>query len=199
MYLPNGTPTTAKSQRPFRPTWLYIKQHNKTGLKYFGKTVHDVFRYAGSGLVWTRHLRKHGKDVTTLWGQLFTDRDSISKFALNFSKENNIVESTEWANLKPEDGLDGGNMKGVNKGVVRTAAMKEHLSKINTGKKQSVEASLKRSKSLSGRILTEEHKEKLRKPKPPRSADHSAHQSAARKGKPWSAARREAQNNRAIK
>ena len=25
----------------FKPTWLYIKQHNTTGLKYFGKTTKD--------------------------------------------------------------------------------------------------------------------------------------------------------------
>jgi hypothetical protein len=26
----------------YKPTWLYIKRHTITGLKYFGKTVQDV-------------------------------------------------------------------------------------------------------------------------------------------------------------
>lgn len=26
----------------FQPTWLYIKQHNQTGLNYFGKTITAV-------------------------------------------------------------------------------------------------------------------------------------------------------------
>lgn len=29
----------------FLPTYLYIKTHNQTGLKYFGKTTKDPFKY----------------------------------------------------------------------------------------------------------------------------------------------------------
>ena len=37
----------------FVPTWLYIKQHNITKLKYFGKTVRkDPIKYKGSGTYW---------------------------------------------------------------------------------------------------------------------------------------------------
>ena len=79
----------------FVPTWLYIKQHNDTGLKYFGKTVRkDPIRYKGSGTYWNRHLEKHGDNVTTLWCQLFTDKNQLTEYALNFSKDNNIVESS---------------------------------------------------------------------------------------------------------
>lgn len=95
--------------KPFKPTWLYLKQHNITGLKYFGKTIRDPQSYPGSGIRWTRHLKKHGKDISTLWCQLFTNKEELTKFALQFSAENNIVESTEFANLKPEDGLMGGD------------------------------------------------------------------------------------------
>jgi len=92
----------------FKPTTLYIKQHNKTGLKYFGKTTQDnPKKYSGSGLYWKDHLKVHGNDVTTVWSQLFEDKQSLSDFAIKFSEENNIVDSDNWANLKPENGLDG--------------------------------------------------------------------------------------------
>lgn len=97
----------------FKPTYLYIKQHNQTGLKYFGKTVSkDPIKYKGSGKHWTRHIEKYGNDVTTVWYQLFNDKQQLTEYALKFSKENNIVSSNEWANLKDEDGLWGGGVKG---------------------------------------------------------------------------------------
>ena len=39
----------------------------------------------------------------------FENLDECSKFAIKFSEDNNIVESDNWANLKIENGLDGGN------------------------------------------------------------------------------------------
>lgn len=93
----------------YKPTWLYIKQHNVTGLKYFGKTTQkDPIKYKGSGVRWRNHLKKHGEDVTTIWVQLFEDKQNLTEYALKFSIENNIVESLNWANLKIEDGLSGG-------------------------------------------------------------------------------------------
>lgn len=35
---------------------LYVKIHNVTGLKYFGKTTKDPFKYRGSGKYWLAHL-----------------------------------------------------------------------------------------------------------------------------------------------
>lgn len=119
----------------YKPTWLYIKKHNVTGLKYFGKTtVKDPKKYKGSGMYWLNHLKIHGNDVTTIWCQLFETYQELIDYCDAFSKENNIVESKDqygnkiWANLVPETGLDGGGVK--------------------------------------GRPKTEEHKAKLRKPKP---------------------------------
>jgi hypothetical protein len=91
-------------------TYLYIKQHSISGLKYFGKTTkEDPVNYLGSGKYWKRHIKKHGTEfVQTIWYQSFNDTQELIKYALNFSKENNIVESKEWANLKNENGLDGG-------------------------------------------------------------------------------------------
>jgi hypothetical protein len=93
------------------PTYLYIKQHSITKKKYFGKTTRpDPINYLGSGVRWCKHINKHGKQfVETLWlSDLYTDT-SISEHALHFSTENNIVESDDWANLIPENGLDGGD------------------------------------------------------------------------------------------
>lgn len=88
--------------------YLYIKTHNITGLKYFGKTTNkDPFKYRGSGKYWKRHIRKYGYDVNTeIFGQ-YTDELLCSLAALKFSKENNIVNSRLWANLQEENGYDG--------------------------------------------------------------------------------------------
>lgn len=108
-----GFPTTLMIRKTsamsiYKPTWLYIKQHKQTGLKYFGKTTcNDPFTYKGSGIYWKRHLSKYGNEVDTIWVQLFTDRETLVETALLFSKKNNIVNSKEWANLKEENGLDG--------------------------------------------------------------------------------------------
>lgn len=91
------------SNENFKPTFLYIKTHNKTGLKYFGKTVSKYpEKYKGSGVYWTRHLEKHGNDVTTEIYGYYTDREICLQDALEFSEENNVVTSPEWANLIPE-------------------------------------------------------------------------------------------------
>ena len=91
------------------PTVLYIKQHSVTKLKYFGKTTRDPLKYNGSGIYWTRHIKKHGKEyVTNLWvSEPYTDSDAIVEFALAFSLENDIVASSAWANMVNENGLDG--------------------------------------------------------------------------------------------
>lgn len=113
----------------FKPTWLYLKQHNKTGLKYFGKTVQDPEKYIGSGVYWVRHLNQHGYDVTTVWKQLFTNKDELTQHALEYSQNFKIVESNEYANLKPEDGLMGGDTGISDKGreVIRqTSKSRRH-------------------------------------------------------------------------
>lgn len=87
--------------------YLYIKTHNKTGLKYLGKTVQDPHTYKGSGKVWRHHLRKHGNDVTTEVVGTYDSNEELAIAGLSLSKELNVVESNEWANLKEESG-DGG-------------------------------------------------------------------------------------------
>ena len=91
----------------FRPTYLYIKTHNITGLKYFGKTVQDPFKYKGSGTRWLNHIKKHGYNVTTEILGYFTEEQECKTIALQFGIDNDIVKSNEWANLK-EETIDGG-------------------------------------------------------------------------------------------
>jgi hypothetical protein len=88
--------------------YLYIKTHNVTGLKYLGKTKSkDPFKYQGSGKYWKRHIKKHGNDVST---QILLKTDNehcLKETGLFFSNLWNVVESSDWANLKLENG-DGG-------------------------------------------------------------------------------------------
>ncbi len=128
--------------KQFKPTHLYIKTHNKTGLKYFGKTTADPFRYYGSGVYWLAHLRKNGYDISTEVIGFYEIEEECINAALQFSKENNIVtainESTQkkiWANLIDENGTDGG-ATWFGKRSVETC---DKISKALTGRKYSDE------------------------------------------------------------
>lgn len=92
----------------FKPTYLYIKTHNKTGLKYFGKTISKrPHTYKGSGVKWKKHIEEFGYDVTTEILGFYLDEQECKDIALRFSRENNIVKSNDWANLK-EETIDNG-------------------------------------------------------------------------------------------
>lgn len=91
-----------------KPTRLYIKQCPHCGLKYFGKTVKkEIEKYQGSGVHWSRHLKKHNVEPKHLWNSDWYYDTSITRFALRFSKLNKIVESDSWANATDETGLGG--------------------------------------------------------------------------------------------
>lgn len=178
--------------KSFVPCRLYIKE--LAGVKYFGKTVaKDPEKYTGSGVIWKNRIKKYGrKNIRTLWvSEIYTDPFEIMAVALHFSKENDIVNSANWANLKPEYGIDGGSPKGTNKGrkhtvatctkisdakkgksINRTTSMSEeaklHLSKLNTGKSRSAESIEKQKATViaqGGYTHTEETLIKMRKPK----------------------------------
>ena len=88
--------------------YLYIKTHNKTGLKYLGKTTNkNPYSYQGSGTYWKRHINTHGYDVTTQILLMTESKTEIKETGIFFSKLWNVVESNDWANLKEEAG-DGG-------------------------------------------------------------------------------------------
>ena len=91
------------------PTYLYVKEHSITGMRYLGKTTrNDPYKYNGSGTDWVEHINEYGKEhIKTIWvSKIFTDT-RIKDFAILASKHWNIVNSKDWANLKLETGLDG--------------------------------------------------------------------------------------------
>ncbi len=90
---------------------LYIKTHNYTGIKYFGKhklCSTSVYDYQGSGTDWSKHLAKYGDDCLTYVLGTWDESDPrLEVVALSFSMAHNIVESDKWANMMLENGLDG--------------------------------------------------------------------------------------------
>ena len=141
----------------FKPTYLYIKTHNVTGLKYFGKTTKDPFKYSGSGVYWCRHIKEHGNNVTTEIYGFYTNETKCKDAALQFSQDNNIETDSNWANLKPENGLDGGLSSTIAnkiKDVIIKKYGKEYFAKIaresRLGKKLSEETKLKIKANAQG-------------------------------------------------
>jgi hypothetical protein len=102
--------------------YLYIKTHNKTGIKYLGKTVQDPFTYKGSGKRWINHIKKHGNDVTTEIVGTYETIDDLRSDSIIISEKYNIVNSEQWANLRPETGDGGDTSKHID------------YSKLNRGK-----------------------------------------------------------------
>ena len=149
---------------------MYVKQHKKTKLKYFGKTISDPCQYNGSGKYWLNHLKIHGKDIENLFLWKFTDQEECSRFALNFSAKNNIVESVEWANLIFEDGI---NHPPNNKGKPISIETRKKISDKNKGKKRSEEFCKLISEIKIGSKVK------------PSSVEKKQHISIARIGKKW--------------
>ena len=88
--------------------YLYVKTHNKTGLKYLGKTKKDPYKYQGSGKYWRRHIKKHGYDVNTEIILVTDDIEILKENGIYYSNLWDIVDSPDWANYRPENG-DGGD------------------------------------------------------------------------------------------
>jgi hypothetical protein len=93
--------------------YLYMKTHQKTGLKYLGYTQRNPYEYVGSGSYWTWHLKKHGYNIDTEVLLETTSKDEIKSVGQYYSQKWNIVEARGdndkklWANLKPEEGRGG--------------------------------------------------------------------------------------------
>lgn len=126
-----------------KPTRLYIKQCPHCGLKYFGKSVSEnIERYRGSGTRWNNHLKRHKVNPVHLWNSDWYHDTSIVRFAIKFSKINNIVASDNWANLKEENGLEGG-FEHLNDGS------KEHIERASLGGKNSTHNILRKGVMFS--------------------------------------------------
>ena len=166
----------------FYPTYLYVKTHNVTGLKYFGKTTGDPFSYRGSGKYWLEHLKIHGNDVSTNVIGFFENKDECVTTALSFSNNHNIVYAVNednkktWANQIVENGIDGGaarygqhsaetkkkisdaqigkNISDETRRKIKKARKMQDMSHMK--KPKSVEQKLKISQSLTGRTRSPE-------------------------------------------
>lgn len=160
--------------------YLYIKQCQHCGLKYYGRTTQDPNKYKGSGKYWTRHLKAHDIDhPETLSITECQTVEEAMKIGLKFSEDNNIVESDEWANQIPENGQHN-NTYGINlpqsvkdkiglanKGRVQTDVHRKknsdsHKGELNHfyGKKHTDETKKKISLANKGRIESEEKRRK---------------------------------------
>ena len=170
-------------------TYLYVKRHKVTGLKYFGKTIQNPYTYKGSGTYWKRHIKVHGVEfieTIDVWG--FDVQSLCTEFAIKFSIDNNIVESSYWANLAIENGISGGPMhqgkrhsteskkKMSNRRIgipipdhIRSKMSQSKIGCKNPsfGRSHSKESCIKMSnsrlgnKNCVGRILSEETKQKM--------------------------------------
>lgn len=118
--------------------YLYVKTHRITGLKYLGKTKQDPYKYKGSGVYWTSHIKKHGYLVDTEIIAECDSNESIKTQGEYYSNLWNIVDSPLWANLKIESGDGGGaGIEGAKKISTALSGRKrpEH-SKILFGRKR---------------------------------------------------------------
>lgn len=169
----------------FVPTYLMIKRHRVTGLMYFCKTsTRDPSKYHGSGAYWKKHLRVHGSLVDTIWFQKFDDRDDLVDFALFFSDFYDIVSETNdgkktWANEVPEDGLQGGQNRGI-PGPQR-GIKQPHVTAALKGKKRPEHSEL-----MKDVPKTDEHRKNISEAlkKHTRTKEHGENISKAKKGIP---------------
>lgn len=122
------SPTTLMAPGAISMTiYLYKKTHNKTGLKYLGKTTKDPFDYQGSGKDWKPHLKEHGYDVTTEILKECHSNEELSYWGRYYSALWNVVESNEWANRIPESGGGVGNGGGDRASEIATKMNKQRV------------------------------------------------------------------------
>ena len=89
-------------------SYLYVKTHKKTGLKYLGKTMYDPFTYKGSGVYWLTHFKEYGEEHDTKIIQECQTKEELREWGIYYSNLWQVVKSSEWANKKVEVG-DGGS------------------------------------------------------------------------------------------
>jgi len=161
-------PITEQIRSKFKPTRLYIKE--LFGIKYFGKSVKEnVISYRGSGKVWRDRIKKYGPNsVNTTWvSEWFNEPTQLQEFALLFSELHQIVESSEWANCRPENGLDGGFVSNA----FNSPYSINKRSQSQKGVKCPQRGRKGNPSKLKGVPKSEETKQKMSKPK---SAEHIA-------------------------
>ena len=122
--------------------YLYVKTHNKTGLKYLGKTSKDPYTYPGSGVDWKAHLKEYGIDHSTEIIKECNSNQELSEWGRYYSKLWNVAESNEWANRIPETG-GGSNHTEERKELFRQQQLGRKKSPRSDNHRQNLSESLK--------------------------------------------------------
>lgn len=192
--------------------YLYIKTHRKTGLKYLGKTIQDPYTYKGSGKRWSAHIEKHGNDVDTEILKECKDNEEVRTWGLHYSNLWKVVDSPEWANLKPESG-DGGPFSHTEEAKIKIGnAFRGKVGKykgktyeeIHQDPLKALERKKKHSKMMSANnpFKDKEHTADTKAVMQEKALQHRSSLTeeerkktygSQHKGKPWSEARRNAQ------
>lgn len=92
---------------------LYLKIHQKTGLRYLGQTSKDPVKYHGSGTDWKSHIKQFGNNVVTKILIQTTDKNERNEWGRYYSKLWRITTAVDdfgykiWANRIPETGGGG--------------------------------------------------------------------------------------------
>lgn len=95
---------------------IYLKEHNRTALKYLGFTKQDPHEYRGSGKYWKSHCSKYGWDISTTVLFQSADKSEIERQGKYYSDLWDVVESADYANLMREEGQGGENSGSFKKG-----------------------------------------------------------------------------------
>lgn len=158
--------------------YLLVKEHNLTGLKYLCKKSAHSFaeceKYKGSGTYWKKHLDKHGNDVKTTCIFVTEDKQEFKKTATKYSKEYDVVNSKQWANLCVEEGQGGntvvdkfehGNKTSI--GLHQPNVRQKHLDFLKEHIKIIQPLAAKAAKEkMTGVCKSEEHKKNMRGKRP---------------------------------
>jgi hypothetical protein len=142
--------------------YLYVKTHNKTGLKYLGKTTKDPHTYLGSGVDWKLHLKEHGEEHSTEIIRECQSNQELNEWGRYYSNLWNVADSLEWANRIPETG-GGGNHTEERKELFRQQQLgrkkpprtDEHKKKLGDSLRNRIRPEL--SAKLTGRKLSDTH------------------------------------------
>lgn len=131
---------------------LYLKT-SPLGLKYLGKTTKDPYKYIGSGKVWLRHIKKNNIQADTIKTEILFETYDLQKFkdvAREISAKLNIVESTDFANLKSEEGDGGDTSKHIDYSnpVFHKKGRADHLNGVNLTEEERKKLFLERSKLI---------------------------------------------------
>jgi hypothetical protein len=121
--------------------YLYKKTHRITGLMYLGKTTStDPHLYSGSGKYWKAHLNKHGYEYDTEILKECSTNEEVKHWGEYYSTLWDIVESSDWANLKIESG-DGGDPGPIGR---------QKIAEAQTGRKHTFEENAHKSIRQTG-------------------------------------------------